>query len=386
MQLFKVFLPLAVTAPFVAAHPPGPPRPHASPKQREISTSWAGVNSYFLHAYQTADRIAVLDAIKDAKLKTLRLFISFTPANNKATGSVNMPDIEPNQVGTYDDTQLRAIDQLMIESRERGIKLIIAMHDRYQLGCWGNDTYVSKYKLPALDCAVKPAAQNDVTFFYQDPSPISDFDNRLTHILEHKNTLLPGAPQWKDLSEHIFSFNIQNEGQGHLRNNIAPAPAWWCDRSKKMRSIMGNSAILISTACAIKLTPNSGGGNEFPNSDIPENWACPTLDLVDIHSYSGVSEFRNKAPIALERAQDANKLVLFEEFGASGADKANVVGQHIDVFNNLKVPWMIWQINKPGKGANDFEFWTDESTFGVVKTGSETALGLAGAQKFPNLS
>ena len=51
---------------------------------------------------------------------------------------VNMPDIEPRQVGTYDDTQLRAIDQLMLEARERGIKLVIAMHDRYQLGCWGN--------------------------------------------------------------------------------------------------------------------------------------------------------------------------------------------------------------------------------------------------------
>jgi hypothetical protein len=148
-----------------------------------------------------------------------------------------------------------------------GIKLVIAMHDRYQLGCWGNgmfipvtrlmravtlthfiaDTYVSKYKLPALDCAQKPAAQNDVTFFYQDSSPIFDFDNRLTHILQHKNQLLSGAPQWKDLSDYIFSFNIQNEGQGHLRNNIAPAPQWWCDRSKKMRSVMGNSAILIST-------------------------------------------------------------------------------------------------------------------------------------------
>lgn len=66
-----------------------------------------------------------------------------------------MPDIEPQQVGKYDDTQLQAIDQLMIESHVRGtfpkswftrvplmtiagIKLIIAMHDRYQLGCWGN--------------------------------------------------------------------------------------------------------------------------------------------------------------------------------------------------------------------------------------------------------
>ncbi|RAR11698.1 glycoside hydrolase family 5 protein [Stemphylium lycopersici] len=347
MQLLKFLLPLAMSAPFSTAQPLD---------DRAISSSWAGVNSYFLHAYQKADRLAVLDAVKDAKLKTLRIFISHTFQNNKDTGSVNMPDIEPQQVGTYDDTQLRAIDQLMVEA-----------HDR--------DTYVSKYKLPAIDCAKRPASQNDVTFFYQDASPIFDFDNRLTHILQHKNQLLPGAPQWKDLSDYIFAFNIQNEGQGHLRNNIAPAPGWWCDRSKKMRSIMGNSAILIST----------GGGNEFPNSDIPQNWACPTLDLIDIHSYSGVSEWRNKAPLALQHALAANKLVLFEEFGALGDNKAAVVGQHIDVFNGLKVPWMIWQINKPGKGKADYEFWVDEETFGVVKTGAAKALSITAAQRFPNL-
>lgn len=31
-----------------------------------------------------------------------------------------MPDIEPESVGVYDDTQLQAIDQLMVEARERG--------------------------------------------------------------------------------------------------------------------------------------------------------------------------------------------------------------------------------------------------------------------------
>jgi hypothetical protein len=68
-----------------------------------------------------ADRLAVLDAVKDAKLKTLRIFISHTFANNKDTGSVEMLDIEPQQVGTYDDTQLRAIDQLMVEAHDRGM-------------------------------------------------------------------------------------------------------------------------------------------------------------------------------------------------------------------------------------------------------------------------
>jgi hypothetical protein len=100
-------------------------------------TNTSRLHQLLLTVYRS-DRLAVLDAIKDAKLKTLRIFISHTLQDNKDTGSVNMPDIEPQQVGTYDDTQLRAIDQLMVEAHDRGIKLVIAMHDRYQLGCWGN--------------------------------------------------------------------------------------------------------------------------------------------------------------------------------------------------------------------------------------------------------
>ncbi|KAF2757650.1 glycoside hydrolase [Pseudovirgaria hyperparasitica] len=366
MKFLASLLALAVALPSASALPL---------EQRDITTSWAGVNSYFLHAYQKSDRIAVLDAIKAAKLKTVRIFISHTYANNKDTNSVEMPDIEPDEVGEWDDTQLRAIDQLMVEAKDRGIKLIIALHDRYMLGCWGSDAYVSKYKLPAVDCGTPGAIKdNDVTWWYQDPSPIYDFENRIAHILNHQNSLL-GGKAWKDLSDYIFSFNIQNEGQGHLRNNVAPAPNWWCDRSKKMRSIMGSSKILVST----------GGGNEFSNSDISQNWACNTLDVVDIHSYNGVDGFKQNAPTSLNRAKSAGKLVLFEEFGAIGDSKSSQVQQHIDVFNGLKAPWMIWQINKPGKGSADFEFWTDEATYGVVKTGAEKALTLTAAQSFRNL-
>ncbi|KAI1042289.1 hypothetical protein LB505_003017 [Fusarium chuoi] len=123
-----------------------------------------------------------------------------------------------------------------------------------------------------------------------------------------------------------------------------------------------------------------GGGNEFPNSDIPENWACKALDLVTIHSYSGVNEFKNKGPVALQHAKSANKLMLFEEFGATGSSKSTTVGQHIDVFNGLGVPWMPWQISKPGNKANDYEFWTDEPTYDVVEDGSNDALAKSAAQ------
>jgi mannan endo-1,4-beta-mannosidase len=63
----------------------------------------------------------VLDAVQAAGLKVIRLFISYTVDDFKRTGSVEMPDIEPEQVGTFDDTQLEAIDQLMIEAHARGI-------------------------------------------------------------------------------------------------------------------------------------------------------------------------------------------------------------------------------------------------------------------------
>lgn len=62
----------------------------------------------------------VLDAIQGADLKVLRLFVSETFENFKNTGSIYMPDIEPEEVGRFDDTQLKAIDQLMVEAHERG--------------------------------------------------------------------------------------------------------------------------------------------------------------------------------------------------------------------------------------------------------------------------
>lgn len=75
--------------------------------------------------------------------------------------------------------------------------------------------------------------------------------------------------------------------------------------------------------------------------------------------------------------------MLFEEFGASGASKSSDIAEHIAIFNDLRVPWLPWQISKPGNAEADFEFWTDEETYGVVQDGSNAAAGLDGAQTWP---
>ena len=51
------------------------------------------------------------------------------------------------------------------------IKLVIAMHDRYSLGCWGTDAYVAKYNLPKTNCL---DGVPDSTIFYTNANAIKD--------------------------------------------------------------------------------------------------------------------------------------------------------------------------------------------------------------------
>lgn len=63
----------------------------------------------------------------------------------------------------------------------------------------------------------------------------------------------------EDLDEYIFSFNLQNEGQGHLNDDNALVPEWWCDRAAFMRDMMGDSMVMISTGkCQPPLEESKG--------------------------------------------------------------------------------------------------------------------------------
>jgi hypothetical protein len=60
--------------------------------------------------YYRPERVEVPDVVQATVLCTIPTFASFTPADNRATGSTLLPDIEPEQVGIYYDNQLDAMD------------------------------------------------------------------------------------------------------------------------------------------------------------------------------------------------------------------------------------------------------------------------------------
>lgn len=74
---------------------------------------------------------------------------------------------------------------------------------------------------------------------------------------------------------------------------------------------------------------------------------------------------------------------MVEEFGATGPKKAQEIQDHLDVINGeLRVPWAIWQINKPGTGEKDFEFFPGEPAYDVVKAEGEKSRRIKAVQDF----
>jgi mannan endo-1,4-beta-mannosidase len=102
-----------------------------------------------------------------------------------------------------------------------------------------------------------------------------------------------------------------------------------------------------------------------------------------LHSYDGPASFAQNGPAALANAIASNTLVMVEEFGALGATKAEVIEEHLVIFNEqLRMPWSIWEICKPGAGESNYEFYVNEPTYGVVWNGTQTSLAVEAAQDF----
>ena len=92
---------------------------HSAPPKH----NWGGCDSYFLYAMSEPDRIAHLSAMHDAGMKVVRIFVTGVGKGSKGSSATDVPDLEPETVGVYDDTILEKIDQLLYEAVSYGVKL-----------------------------------------------------------------------------------------------------------------------------------------------------------------------------------------------------------------------------------------------------------------------
>lgn len=236
---------------------------------------WAGVNSFYLHALSSSDQDEVVGNLNDAGVKVVRIFLSSVDASAKGSSSIELLDLEQVEVGEYDDDILDRVDALMDKLRAQDMKLIVALHDRYSLGCWASDAYVNKYDLPVTDDCGTAANQPDN--FYANSSAVADFDSRIRYVLAHKNPYFDNR-MWSELDEVVYAFDVENEAQAYMNTRD---PSWMCGRAETIRSALGDSGILVGT----------GGGGAFGDSLEIDYFTCPSLDIVSVHSYADISEY-----------------------------------------------------------------------------------------------
>ena len=344
---------------------------------------WGAANAWFLYDQRKADRLAILDAMQAAHLRVARVFVR----EIRYTTPWNLIDYVPNlDVSTngdvettagYDDTVLARIDQLMLEAGQRGIKLILSLHDRWYLGDWeGSDIYTTLY-------GVRAGSQqlHDYYDAQAGAAMMQRLDARLQHVLTHRNPKM-GNRAWGAMGDVVFSVEAENEAMGGVAGvDDAFAGAWQCARAKAMKPFVSNG-VLIST----------GGVKDAYDSAYPSFFDCAEIDVVGIHNYSKGSDVPGQLQGVIARAESKGKRVMIEEFGCDpdvdGAPgglsddqkrawRATCNEQEILRYEQLGLPWMLWSVVTPGDTLREVS--TDDPSWPVLSAHAQVAprLGFA---------
>ncbi|OQR81780.1 hypothetical protein THRCLA_11413 [Thraustotheca clavata] len=220
------------------------------------------------------------------------------------------------------------------------LNLLLQCMIGWSLDCWASDAYVAKYHLPTTsNCQQHGYVANDI------------YTLRLILIFDY----LYCNPH----------FN-KRPWNGKLAN-----PKWLCALAGTIRKQVQNRKIL-------------GGGVGYDMSQYSQYFKCSTLDVVAIHSYEGAN--KDKLQNAVKLANAYKKRIIFEEFGGSGGSKASSLAAYTEAANSLGLPWMFWEILKPGN-PSDLETWVDEKdAWGTLSNAAKKTQNIKGAWQWPELN
>ncbi|KAI0651460.1 glycoside hydrolase [Trametes meyenii] len=342
------------------------------------ANTFAGSNLYYAPGLRKDSRNTLLQGLKDAEMKVLRVWLDGQSSTQKGTPIDPFPDLEPNTIcngdeSCYDDTVLERLDDFMLDAQKQGIKLIITMHSFNALQA--GDVYGKEY---------------GTGFFYEQTAPQQAFDARLVHILNHVHTTL-GKP-WKELNEYIFGFEAENEAMiGKGQQYIQQHQQWQCDRAQTIRGQLGdNSGILVMT-----------GGESFLTESVQPDWlSCAALDVISIHAY-GVGDLKTSAlkPF-VEQAQDAGKKLIVEEWGAcffdtennncpngnalSTEDRNTNLKNFANAITGAGLAWLYWEVlpNTDPHNGFDYEIGINDPSWSTLESLAQQALEAPGAFDF----
>ncbi|KAI9703504.1 MAG: hypothetical protein M1820_005808 [Bogoriella megaspora] len=345
--------------------------------QKRASNSWGGSNLYFLHGLSNSDQDYYINTLASDGAKVVRLWATGLGSGCQKGSNIptSIPDLEPDSIGTFNDTVLDALDGVLAKLVAKEIKAIISPHDGNAFGLNSCDVYGKVY-----GCAKSNSAADS---FYSSTTAKSQYDARMAHVLNYKSP--SSGKAWSQWNDAILAFDIQNEpfqqAEDEASNN--DPSDWLCGRAGNMKLIINGSGVKLATG-------GIGGDQSHGNNLMPKAIECSAIDLVSIHAYVGTANFwSSNLPNLESTAAFHNKLLYVEEWGVS-TDYADDFNSQVAAINGAGVPWLYWQFT-PGPDATQ-DCWTGcctgydgfeiglNSTKGNVEQALENAASANGAQ------
>lgn len=265
------------------------------------SKSWAGSNNYYFHALHPKEQAAYINALKGYGAKVVRLWITGgSDGCAKSSNTHSVPTYETT-IGQYNNGTLDALDSVLSQLHAAGIKAIISPHDANLLPPAGSSTGYN-----GID--VYGSAYGPSNSFYSSATAKQQYDNCLASILYYRSPAF--GKQWKDLSEAILAFDIQNEpmiaSPGKLQNNNPDD--WICGRAGNMKNILGSSAVKVATGGI--------GGSEYSGHEyniINKALYCFAIDILSVHGYMGqASQWSAYIPKLADQGRTQGKHIMVE--------------------------------------------------------------------------
>ncbi|KAL2066655.1 hypothetical protein VTL71DRAFT_2727 [Oculimacula yallundae] len=295
----------------------------ASTIEKRNSKSWAGSNNYYLHALHPEEQAAYIKSLKGFGTKVVRLWVTGGSDGCAKSSNTHSVPVYETTIGQYNTGTLAALDSVLSQLHAAGIKAIISPHDANLLppsgsstGYNGIDIYGSTYK------------SSDA--FYASNTAKQQYDNRLASILNYRSPAFGKA--WKDLSEVILAFDIQNEpmiaSPGKASNN--DPDDWLCGRAGNMKKLIGSSGVKIATGGI--------GGSEYSGHElniINKALYCSAIDILSVHGYmTQASQWAYYIPKIVDQGAAQGKHVMMEEWGVGTDSSYDSIAKQAAVFNS----------------------------------------------------
>ncbi|KAI0202966.1 beta-1,3-mannanase [Astrocystis sublimbata] len=321
------------------------------------AASFPGSNLYYAAGLSTDQQDYLFKNLQDAGVKVLRVWLDGQSESQKGTKLNPWNSLEGDSPGSYDDTVLTRLDDVMHRAATQyDIKLMISMHSYNTLKA--NNDFYGKYW-----------GTGD---FYTNSDAISTFQKRISHVMSHKNP--NNGKTWAESSEYIFAFEAQNEAD-QPNNHPDTTSKWQCTMAQTIKdNLNGSGDILITT-----------GGGGWVDASLPDAlFSCDALDVLAIHAYGDGDLTVSKLQPKVDMAKQAGKKLIMQEWGVcyfntennvcnSGGisgDRDEKIKEFADAVSKVGIPWMYWQIipNSDPHDGYDYEIGVDNENWDTLKS------------------